>query len=113
MLGEGLCKRGCGLRVAPGRNAKGSRYDTCCRGCGLGFSHDALCQRDDDTPAGDSQSPAFSHDTSYGMLPTRSTTSSSLTRSSASGRICKMGCGRPVAPGTYARTGKEFATCCR
>mmetsp|Transcript_10443 Transcript_10443/g.23648 ORF Transcript_10443/g.23648 Transcript_10443/m.23648 type:complete len:636 (+) Transcript_10443:93-2000(+) len=100
-LGPGLCKRGCGRRVGAGHDAKGRRLDTCCRGCALGFPHDARCQQEDDTPVG-----SLSPGTFRGM------STSSLSRSSVSGSMCKKMCGRPVAPGIY-RNGKGFDTCCK
>jgi len=40
---QGLCRKGCGRRVAPGLTRSGNPYSTCCRGCVLGFGHDLCC----------------------------------------------------------------------
>lgn len=40
---EGCCVRACGRPVAPGRTRSGNPFQTCCRGCALGFGHDAGC----------------------------------------------------------------------
>ncbi|CAE7508788.1 KEA2 [Symbiodinium pilosum] len=40
---HGFCKKGCGRKVAPGKTRRGKAFDTCCRGCTLGFGHDLIC----------------------------------------------------------------------
>eukprot|EP00913_Durusdinium_trenchii_P032966 g30861.t1 len=81
-VGPGLCKNGCGKKVAKGCDAKGRPLTTCCRGCALGMSHDRHCG------AGERVSVAVAP----GM--------------------CKMACGRKVAPGT-TKSGNPYDTCCR
>lgn len=81
-VGPGLCKNGCGLKVAPGRDSKGRPLTTCCRGCAMGLAHDKYCQK--------ARAPS----------------------ASAGSGMCKIGCGRPVAPG-HTRSGRPFDTCCR
>eukprot|EP00927_Polykrikos_kofoidii_P027710 TRINITY_DN24286_c0_g1_i2.p1 TRINITY_DN24286_c0_g1~~TRINITY_DN24286_c0_g1_i2.p1 ORF type:complete len:633 (+),score=109.24 TRINITY_DN24286_c0_g1_i2:119-2017(+) len=87
-VGPGLCKMGCGRPLHPGRDAKGRPLTTCCRGCALGMSHDANC----------------------GVADISSMTSS-VSLGVAEG-MCKMGCGRKVAPG-HTPSGKPYTTCCR
>merc|ERR1719393_253938 len=72
-VGPGLCKMGCGLKVSNGRDPKGRPLTTCCRGCALGMKHDASCQKDAAPPA---------------CTP--------VSRPAAG--MCKMNCGRKVAP---------------
>jgi len=43
-VGAGMCKYGCGRRVAKGMDASGQPLDTCCRGCATGGAHDEYCQ---------------------------------------------------------------------
>lgn len=45
-MGPGLCKNGCGLSAAKGRDAKGRHLTTCCRACALGMGHDKFCQEE-------------------------------------------------------------------
>merc|ERR1712110_913098 len=33
---EGMCKMGCGRKVAPGVTPRGHKFNTCCRGCATG-----------------------------------------------------------------------------
>ena len=35
--------QGCGRQVAPGTTKRGKPFDTCCRGCVMGFGHDMTC----------------------------------------------------------------------
>eukprot|EP00930_Biecheleria_cincta_P045374 TRINITY_DN31282_c0_g1_i1.p1 TRINITY_DN31282_c0_g1~~TRINITY_DN31282_c0_g1_i1.p1 ORF type:complete len:677 (+),score=132.93 TRINITY_DN31282_c0_g1_i1:190-2031(+) len=42
-VAEGFCVKACGKPVAPGLTKSGNPYKTCCRGCALGFGHDAIC----------------------------------------------------------------------
>eukprot|EP00930_Biecheleria_cincta_P100161 TRINITY_DN91776_c0_g1_i1.p1 TRINITY_DN91776_c0_g1~~TRINITY_DN91776_c0_g1_i1.p1 ORF type:complete len:632 (+),score=108.65 TRINITY_DN91776_c0_g1_i1:34-1896(+) len=83
-VGPGLCKNGCGLKVAPGTDAKGRPLTTCCRGCAMGMAHDKQCQKAPSAPSAAPVAPG----------------------------MCKVGCGRAVAPGA-TRSGKAFDTCCR
>jgi hypothetical protein len=84
VIPEGYCKKGCGLKVAPGVTGSGRPYSTCCKGCAMGFGHDLQCGRAALT--GGSGYPAGT---------------------------CNRGCGRSRAPGIFARTGKPYDTCCR
>jgi len=79
-MGPGLCRNGCGRKVNPGKTLGGRAFDTCCRGCSRG-THDSSCGKD----------------ASQCMIVV------------APG-LCRMGCGRRVAP---SRNGKDFKTCCR
>ncbi|CAE7543815.1 MLC1 [Symbiodinium natans] len=85
-VGPGKCKNGCGLNVAPGCDSKGRPLTTCCKGCALGMAHDRFCQKA--APSGSSR----------GYKPEPG--------------MCKIGCGRKVAPGT-TRSGNPYDTCCR
>ena len=87
-VGPGLCKNGCGLKVAPGVDSKGRPLTTCCKGCALGMAHDRFCQK---APPKDSVSSGYGKPDSG---------------------LCKIGCGRKVAPGR-TRSGNPFDTCCR
>eukprot|EP00931_Biecheleriopsis_adriatica_P054868 TRINITY_DN32333_c0_g1_i1.p1 TRINITY_DN32333_c0_g1~~TRINITY_DN32333_c0_g1_i1.p1 ORF type:complete len:652 (-),score=113.97 TRINITY_DN32333_c0_g1_i1:160-2061(-) len=90
-VGPGLCVKGCGRKVAPGTDAKDRPYQTCCRGCANGLAHDRFCQQQLVCP------PASKGSTGY---------------SASEPGMCKVGCGRKVAPGVF-RNGKPFDTCCR
>eukprot|EP00434_Breviolum_minutum_P041242 symbB.v1.2.036685.t1/scaffold5166.1/size30171/2 len=83
-VGPGLCKNGCGKKVAQGRDAKGRPLTTCCRSCALGMGHDRFCQEDVGTRGPPAVAPG----------------------------MCKMACGRKVAPGK-TRSGNPYDTCCR
>lgn len=119
---EGYCKKGCGRPVAPGTTKNGNPFKTCCKGCVMGFGHDATCGKVDPKKlkpgcckmgCGKPVKPGFdtccrrcakglgAHDANCGLS----------VDSNAPG-MCQMGCGRPVAPGTM-KNGKPFKTCCR
>jgi len=40
---EGFCVKGCGRRVAVGTTRSGRPFQTCCKGCALGFGHSLTC----------------------------------------------------------------------
>mmetsp|Transcript_78712 Transcript_78712/g.205281 ORF Transcript_78712/g.205281 Transcript_78712/m.205281 type:complete len:623 (-) Transcript_78712:159-2027(-) len=123
---EGYCKVGCGRCVAPGLTRSGKPYQTCCRGCIMGFGHDDNCGKIDPTKVGaglckmgcgrpiaigvDDKGRALQtccrgcamggdHDATCGKAP-------------AKPGMCRMGCGKKVAPGKTSG-GKAFDTCCR
>merc|ERR1712032_594070 len=48
----GFCRKGCGRPVAPGKTRSGKNFDTCCRGCVLGFGHDLHCGKIDASKVG-------------------------------------------------------------
>jgi len=49
---EGFCKVGCGRRVQPGVTRANRPFDTCCKGCVMGFGHDLLCGKVDPSKVG-------------------------------------------------------------
>mmetsp|Transcript_43844 Transcript_43844/g.103674 ORF Transcript_43844/g.103674 Transcript_43844/m.103674 type:complete len:722 (+) Transcript_43844:65-2230(+) len=98
MVGPGKCRNGCGRPVNPGLTPAGRKFDTCCRDCIRGF-HSATCGQ---TAAVCPTVPAVAGggDDEPGRL----------TSAPSASRMCKKGCGRPVAPPQGAR---KFDTCCR
>jgi len=135
---EGFCKKGCGRPVCPGVSRSGRPWQTCCRGCVMGFGHDLRCGAIDPTKVGpglckngcgrpvapgrDAKGRPLmtccrgcalgkDHDATCGR--SEDSPKPGLSRSSRStvGAKCKMGCGRDVAPAD-AR-GRRFDTCCR
>eukprot|EP00440_Ansanella_granifera_P040304 gb/GFBE01043716.1/.p1 GENE.gb/GFBE01043716.1/~~gb/GFBE01043716.1/.p1 ORF type:complete len:655 (+),score=153.06 gb/GFBE01043716.1/:1-1965(+) len=125
----GCCKKGCGRLARPGTTRSGKPFDTCCRGCVMGFGHDLTCGNIDPEKCGEGMCK-------FGCgRPVNSATHPSgrpfdtCCRGCASGTHtalcgnedfnnappiapgdCKMRCGRPVAKGT---DGRKFDTCCR
>merc|ERR1719311_160580 len=48
-----MCKVACGRKAAPGKTRRGKPFDTCCKGCIMGFGHDLECEeRNDPSNAG-------------------------------------------------------------
>eukprot|EP00929_Paragymnodinium_shiwhaense_P013526 TRINITY_DN121380_c0_g1_i1.p1 TRINITY_DN121380_c0_g1~~TRINITY_DN121380_c0_g1_i1.p1 ORF type:complete len:626 (-),score=131.85 TRINITY_DN121380_c0_g1_i1:149-2026(-) len=134
---EGFCKVGCGRRCAPGVTRAGKAFKTCCRGCVMGFGHDRLCQKIDPTKVGpglckmgcglptskgrDAKGRplttccrgcalGMAHDGTCGKAPICPPAASG--GSPVAAGMCKVGCGRKVAPGT-TKSGRGFDTCCR
>jgi len=125
---EGLCKVGCGRRVAPGVTRAGQPFTTCCRGCVMGFGHDRLCGQIDASKVGPGLckngcglkvAPGCHADgrplttccrgCALGMAHDASC--QKVTEAVEPG-MCRIGCGRRVAPGA-APSGRPFDTCCR
>lgn len=121
---KGFCRKGCGRKVQPGQTARGNPFTTCCRGCALGFGHDLTCNNVDPElvkpgmclngcgrPVNKGKTPAGrpfttccrgcsrgQHDPICGQ------------ESNVSPNMCKMACGRKVAPSVPG--GRRFDTCC-
>lgn len=43
VIPPGRCKQGCGRKIAAGLDPKGRPWQSCCRGCVMGFGHDQNC----------------------------------------------------------------------
>lgn len=123
---EGICIK-CRTRpVAPGVTKNGNPFKTCCKGCVMGFGHDAHCGKVDASKLGPGLckmgcgrgvakgSGGKVFDTccrrcakGYGMHDA----SCGVDTSKIGPGMCQKGCGRPVAPG-LTKSGKPYTTCC-
>jgi hypothetical protein len=125
---KGYCKVGCGRKVHPGETRSGKKFTTCCKGCIMGFGHDANCGQIDASKVGPGlckmgcgRPVAEGRDTKGRKLDTcskecalgiahKATCGTRKDEIPAGG--CSKGCGRKVAPGTM-KNGRPFVTCCR
>jgi len=123
----GFCKKGCGRKVAPGKTRSGKPYDTCCRGCTLGFGHDLICGNIDPKLLGEGlckygcgrkvnpgrHASGRPYDTCCAMCASGGHDplcgKQDNTHPVEPG-YCRMRCGRKVAE---AKDGRKFDTCCR
>jgi hypothetical protein len=119
----GYCKVGCGRPVAPGVTRSGRPYQTCCRGCIMGFGHDENCGKIDPTKVGvglckmgcgrkvapgkDGQGRALQ--TCCRGCATGGAHDATCGKGSVEPGMCKMGCGKKVAQSGA----RKFDTCCR
>lgn len=125
----GYCKKGCGRQVAQGTTKRGKPFDTCCRGCVMGFGHDMTCGNIDPAllgrgkckhgcgrPVNPGRHPSGrSYDTccrgcSSGHHDATCGEAEDLSEEPVKPGLCKMRCGRAVAK---AKDGRRFDTCCR
>lgn len=122
---DGFCKQGCGRPVAPGVTRSGKPYKTCCRGCVMGFGHDANCGKIDASKVGvglckmgcgrkvaqGADSAGRSLQTCCRGCATGGDHDATCGKAPAKPGMCRMGCGKKVAPKTTG--GRAFDTCCR
>eukprot|EP00435_Cladocopium_sp_Y103_P064341 s255_g26.t1 len=120
---------GCGRPVAPGTTKRGKAFDTCCRGCVMGFGHDMTCGNIDPAllgpgkckhgcgrPVNPGRHPSGrSYDTccrgcSSGHHDATCGEAEDVSEEAVKPGLCKMRCGRAVAK---AKDGRRFDTCCR
>ncbi|CAJ1360213.1 unnamed protein product [Effrenium voratum] len=123
-LPEGLCKVGCGRPRAKGKSGLGFPLETCCKGCEMGFGHDASCSGTDEKIADGrcamrcgrtaaKGSSTCCHRCSIGTgLHDHLCGVDDEGREQVKAGYCKMKCHRKVAPGV-TRSGKPFDTCCK
>lgn len=128
---DGFCKVGCGRKAAPGVTRANRPFTTCCRGCIMGFGHDRMCGKIDESKVGpglckngcglkistgtDAKGRPLTtccRGCALGMPHDASCQNdAAVVKTTSVGGFCKMACGRKVAPGT-TRGGKSFDTCC-
>lgn len=121
----GKCKKGCGRDIAPGLTKSGKPYDTCCRGCVMGFGHDmrcgnkalsapGMCINGCGKPAADDFMISGRAYTTCCRSCKRGTHDNCCGQPASNSNIepglCRMGCSKPVAK---AKDGKKYDTCCR
>lgn len=123
---KGYCKVGCGRKVNPGQTRSGKPFTTCCKGCIMGFGHDANCGQIDASKCGPGlckngcgRPVAEGRDSKGRKLDTccracalgmgHDATCGQAKETPPDG-ACEKGCGRAVAP---MKGGRRFKTCCR
>eukprot|EP00401_Gymnodinium_catenatum_P063094 CAMPEP_0117474320 /NCGR_PEP_ID=MMETSP0784-20121206/9224_1 /TAXON_ID=39447 /ORGANISM="" /LENGTH=629 /DNA_ID=CAMNT_0005268543 /DNA_START=14 /DNA_END=1899 /DNA_ORIENTATION=+ len=94
LVGPGMCVKGCGRAAALALDNKGRPLTTCCRGCAMGVNHDKTCRNELPDPERIER---------IRQLAAGAT--------AVPDGLCKMNCGRRVAPGV-TRSGRSFDTCC-
>jgi len=124
----GYCKVGCGRKVNPATTRFGKPFTTCCKGCIMGFGHDANCGQIDASKCGPGlckngcgRAVAQGRDTKGRPLDTccrgcalglDHNPNCGAKKEAPPEGGCQKGCGRKVAPGMQ-KNGRPFTTCCR
>lgn len=128
LIPEGFCKVGCSRKVHPGTTRAGRPFTTCCKGCIMGFGHDASCGTADASKMGAGlckaacgRKVAEGRDAKGRALDTccKSCALGLGRHDDACGNkvvvptgSCSMACGRAVAEGLQAN-GKPWNSCCK